>query len=180
MTTWPNWVDLVVVTLVLRGCYIGFARGLLAELLYAVSAVCVTALTVNYSGLVTQWLTPWMSWVRPSIAASVVFWLFFVIALVAAHRIIKVLAAVIKWERVHWFFQGIAVGVGGLRGLWWAGLFLFVLTSSGVAYLKDSVEERSVAGPRFVAIARETLERVADQFPGAARRANTLVPPINP
>ena len=178
MTTWPNWVDLIIVILVLRGCYVGFSRGLLTELVHCIGAVCVTALSVNYAGFLAHWLTPWIAWANPAIATSLLFWVLFLLALFAVHRIIRALATVIKWERVHWFLQGIGVVLGGLRGLWWAGFVLLVLVSSGVGYLKDSVEERSVVGPRLGTIARETLERVADQFPGAAHRGNTLVPPI--
>ena len=178
MTTWPNWVDLIVITLLVRGCYIGFARGLLTELLYLSGAVCVTVLTVNYAQMVTDWLKPWLSWVNPTLATSIVFWLLFLITLFMVHQLIKALTSLMKWEQVNWFLQGIGVGLGGFRGLWWSGFLLIVLVSSGVTYLQASVEERSVLGPRLATLSRETLERVADRFPGAEHRAKVLVPPI--
>ena len=180
MTTWPNWVDLIIVIIVLRGCYVGFSRGLLTELVHCIGAVCVTALSVNYAGFLAHWLTPWIAWANPAIATSLLFWVLFLLALFAVHRIIRALATVIKWEQVHWFLQGMAIVLGSARGLWWAGFFLVVFVSSGVDYFRASVEERSVLGPRLVVISRETLERVTEQFPGAAYRAKNLVPPMKP
>ena len=178
MTKWPNWVDLIVITVIFRTCYVGFGRGLLAELLNLAGAVSVTVVSVNYAGLVTSVVRPWVSWADPTIAAFVIFVALFFGLLVAVHRLVKFLTAFIKWERLHWFIQGIGIALGALRGLWWSGFLLLVFVSSGVTYLKASVEERSIFGPRLVDLSRESLERVANQFPGAEHRGETLVPPV--
>ena len=52
MTTWPNWVDLIILILILRMSYNGFGRGLLMEMLQLAGAVAITCLSVNYWGLV--------------------------------------------------------------------------------------------------------------------------------
>ena len=178
MTTWPNWVDLIVIIVIFRTCYIGFGRGLLTELFYLAGAVSVTALSVNYAGLVTSVVRPWVSWADPTIAAFVIFWAVFFSLLFAVHQLVKFLAAFIKWERLHWFIQGIGIALGALRGLWWSGFLLLVFVSSGLTYLKASVEERSILGPRLVGLSRESLERVANQLPGSEHRGETLVPPV--
>ena len=138
----------------------------------------MTALVVNYANLVTHWLRPWLSWPNPTLAAFGLFWVLFLGVVFVWHHVLNVLTALIRWERVHWFVQGFGIAVGGVRGLWWAGLLLLTLVSSGVGSLRASVEERSVLGPRLVNLAYETLQRVADQFPGAEYRGETLVPPM--
>ncbi len=178
MSVWPNWVDLVIVTVIFRACYVGFARGLVAEFFQCIGAVCVTCLTVNYAKFLTAWLRPWIVWADPTIAAFVIFWLLFLALILLVRQLLKLLRAVVKWERVHWFIQGVAIVLGGLRGLWWAGFLMIVFVSSGFVYLQASVEERSVLGPRLLGISREYLERTANQFPGAVHRSKTFVPPL--
>jgi len=92
----------------------------------------------------------------------------------------KRLTEVIKWERLHWAIQGLGLMLGALRGLWWSGMILVVLTASGITYLQESVEQRSVLGSHFAQVARESIQRIADRFPGASLRGPVLVPPLRP
>ena len=179
MITWPNWVDLIVATVLLRTSYNGFGRGLLSELLSLAGAVSATVFAVNYARVVAQAASPWI-WFDQTIAGFVVFVGLFLILIVLVHIVIRRLTEIIKWERLHWAIQGLGLVLGALRGLWWSGVILVVLVSSGVTYLQDSVEQRSVLGPRLAQVARENLERVADRFPGASLRGPMLVPPLKP
>lgn len=174
---WPNWVDLIVVIVLLRTCYSGFGRGFLTELLNLAGAVTVTAIAVNFWGVVAKRLQPWL-WIDPAYTPVVVFWLIFLTMALGLRWVLARVGDVIKWERLHWTIQGLGLLLGGLRGLWWAGFLLIVLTTSGFVYLRDSVEARSVLGPRLVEIARNSMGRIADRFPGASSRGVTLVPPM--
>ena len=179
MTTWPNWVDLIIVTLVLRACYNGFGRGILAELLSLIGAVSVTALTVNYTETVKGKLGSWL-WFNPSVNAFLVFWGLFLILLFAVRLLLRRVTEVLKWERVSWLTQGIGMVLGGVRGVWWSGFIILALSSSGFSYLQESVEHRSLLGPRLLELSQANLERIADQFPGAQGRGETLIPPAKP
>ena len=180
MTTWPNWVDLIIIIALLRTCYNGFGRGLWAELLNLIGALSITALTMNYAGVVTSWLGPWLSRLNPTVIAFLLFWMLFLSLLALAHVVIRQVAGAIKWERLHWATGMTGLALGGLRGLWWSGVLLVALTSSGFAGLRASVEERSVVGPHLLPLARQSLAYVSDQFPGAQHRSETLIPPANP
>jgi uncharacterized membrane protein required for colicin V production len=150
----------------------------LAEVFNLLGAVSVTVIAVNYWNLIAQWARPWM-WVNPAIADVVVFTGLLLLCVLLVHVVLRRLTELIKWERLHWTIQGLGLILGGMRGLWWSGLVLVVLISSGVTYLQESVEVRSVLGPRLAGIARENLERIADRFPGAAQRGSGhLVPPL--
>ena len=177
MTTWPNWVDLIIVTILLRTCYNGFGRGLLTELLNLIGVVVVTLTTVNYAGLVASWLGPWVA-LGPQLMAVLVFWGLFFTLVVVMHALLRRLTGIIKWERLHWFIQGIGLFLGGLRGLWWAGFMLVVFSASGVGFFQESVEKRSVLGPRLLNISRTNLAEIANRFPGAQHRGETLIPPL--
>ena len=177
METLPNWIDLIVITLVLRTCYNGFGRGLLTELLSLIGAVSSTSLTLNYAGVVSKWVTAWVP-TGGSFMRVGVFWGFLLTVTLVVRIVLRRAAEVIKWERLHWAMQGMGLVLGGLRGLWWSGFLLVVLSSSGVAFLRQSVEERSMFGPRLLHVAREGLARAADRFPGARGRGPEPVPPI--
>jgi hypothetical protein len=91
--------------------------------------------------------------------------------------VIRAAAAVVKWERIHWFLQGVGLFLGTLRGTWWAGLVVLAMGVSGFQYLQESVQRASLFGPHLAAAARESLIAVTDRFPGARSRVTTLVPP---
>jgi len=151
----------------------------LAELLSLAGAVSATIFTMNYAALVTRWVSPWI-WFDATVAGFVVFLGLFLIAIVGMHLIIRRLTEVIRWERLHWAIQGLGLMLGALRGLWWSGVILAVLTLSGVTYLQESVEKRSVLGPHLAQVARGSLQRIADRFPGASLRGPALIPPLKP
>ena len=178
MITWPNWVDLIVLIFVLRGCYVGFNSGVVAEFLHALGAVAVTAGSIGYWPIVARWFQPWTGWMHPILAHIVVFWLLFLMLLFAARQLVKAMLTLVKWERLHWLLQFFAVVVGGLRGVWWAGFMLLTMTSSGVMYLQASVEERSIMGPRVTELSHQYLELVTDQLPGAVSQTETPLPPL--
>lgn len=176
---WPNWVDLVIVITFWAACYNGFGRGFLAELFNLISAVSIAVLTINFAGMATGALSPWIP-LSPPVTTLAVFWGLFLILWYATRLIRKRVAELIKWERFNWFIQGMGLFLGGLRGLWWAGFLLLVLVSSGYDFPKESVEHKSVLAPRLLASFRGSLEQIGNRFPGARLRTDTPVPPIRP
>lgn len=179
VSNWPNWVDLLVVIVCIRACYVGFARGVIAELLGLAGAVATVSMSINYSGLVMSWVQPWWQF-DPTLGAFLMFWLLFLICTLTVRALAKAATQLVKWERVHWLVQSIGLLLGAARGAWWAAFLLVALTSSGVMYLRDAVERHSVIGPAALELARDGLKRVADALPGAAHQTDRLIPPIRP
>lgn len=177
MSTLPNWVDLVIITVVFIKSYRGFYGGVLTELLKLIGMVSVTVLSVNFASVVTSWLAPWLTF-GPVVSALIVFWLIFLSGFFLVYRMLDVVSKLVKWERLHWTTQTTGLVCGVLQGLWWAGLVLLVLTTSGFVYLQESVEQRSLLGPRLLTISRESLQQLSEWFPGAQHRLPTLVPPV--
>ena len=179
MKVWPNWVDLVIVSLVFITCYRGYWRGLLAELFNLAGALTITSVTLNYHRVVAQ-RVPLSSWISKMAANVVLFWALFLLLWWIVRLIRQRLATVMKWERLHWIIQSAGLVCGGLRGLWWAGFIMVVFSSSGFIYLRQSVEERSLLGRPLLRFSREALAQAADRFPGAMSRGADLVPPVKP
>ena len=179
MKIWPNWVDLVIVTLVLITCYRGYWQGLAAEIFNLAGAFTITSVTLNYARVAARWV-PLSSWVSAPVANAVLFWGLFLLLWFAVFLIRKRLATVMKWERLHWIIQSAGLVCGGLRGLWWAGFILVACSSSGFTYLRQSVEERSLLGPKLLRLSRDMLGEVADRFPGSVSRGAALIPPVKP
>ena len=175
MTKWPNWVDLVILIGLIRGCYVGFARGLVAELLYLVGLVSVTALACNFYRPLSDQIAPW--WLHdPDALRFACFALLFGAGILLVYRGLRILAARVLREGIHpWIIGAGGVVVGGVKSLWWLGVFLMVILSLGITYLKESVNERSLLAPRVLPIAESAIRRVADHFPGHDRRPS-LVP----
>lgn len=174
---WPNWVDVVILTIILRMSYNGSVGGFLTEILNLTGAVIITVFTVNFADRVAGWLQPqW--WPHPAIAPLLGFWGLFLLLLLGVRLLIKRMVQVIRWERLHWLIQGLGLLLGGLRGLWWSGFLLIVLASSGMLWVRQAVEERSLIGPSLLPASRTILEQVADRFPGAQPHGDDLVPPV--
>ncbi len=168
-TNWPNWVDLVIITLVLRACYVGFGRGFLTELISLGGVVTSTAIAVNFHGPIFQQLTPWWHF-DPAALDFTCFLLLLFVSLFIIHLILRKLSAILKWERIHWLIQGMGMVCGGVRGLWWAGLVVLLMLALGLPYLTASVRERSLFAPQLEKMSFEAIRSVADRFPGHASR----------
>lgn len=180
MILWPNWVDLLIVIVVFRACYVGAARGVAAEALSLIMAIGVTGMTLRYSSDVTTALSSGLPKL-PGLASYLplaVFWGLFVILLFCGRMVVEWLMRWLKGERIHWLTHSLGLFLGGARGLWWSGFLLLVLMSSGIAYLQESVETRSVLGPRFLRLSHSAVERVLSQFPGTQNSSTLLIPPI--
>lgn len=94
---------------------------------------------------------------------------------VVAHR----LAMLIKWQSMNWMTGGLGLVLGGLRGVWWVGIALLMLQSTGWSYLGSSVSERSVFGPWVVHAVSKGLGQVTHWIPGSPS-PELLVPSLQP
>jgi uncharacterized membrane protein required for colicin V production len=139
--------------------------------------VSVTCLTINYAHDAGGVLEPLVSRMNPVVARWVTFWVLFVCLALITYLLIRRLTDVIKWERLHWTIQGMAVVIGGARGVWWSALFLVACATSGFDYLHESATARSVIGSRWSPAAHELLSSVAAIYPQSAHRPAELIPP---
>ena len=178
MTTWPNWVDLVIVTITLKTCYSGYVRGVVTELLFLVGTISLTVCSVGYWERLAALLQPWVAFPY-HIVALMSFIALFLTLWIVSRVVIRSFSQIMKWERLHWLLQSIGLVLGGLRGLWWSAFLFVVLSSSGFLYLRQSIDERSLLAPRLLDVSRQTMVRLLEEVPGASR-GTQLVPAVIP
>ena len=173
---WPNWVDLVIVTYVIRGCYVGFDRGLLAELLHALGLIAATSVACNFHEWVAKQALQW--WFFDS--SWLYFWCFwglllgtFLIVRLVLRRLLELFAS--KGPQVVSRAGGGLIGAA--RGGWWGGLTLALFLSLNLPYLSDSIQDRSIFAPQFLSIIHRSVRWSADIAPGHDRRRQ-LVPAV--
>ena len=176
MTSWPNWVDLVVLSLLARGCFFGFGRGVIAELLYFLGAVCVTVLACNGSIGLSHWVAPW--WHNdPELLQAAAFWLVFLVGLLLVYRILRQLAAAVLREGLHpWPTQLLGLIIGAIRSAWWTVLLLLFLQSLNSDYLNASIQQRSLSAPHLTKFVEPHMRLVVEVFPGHPQSRNPLIP----
>ncbi|MBI4322671.1 MAG: CvpA family protein [Candidatus Omnitrophica bacterium] len=179
-TTWPNWVDLILVTLLLRTCYTGFGRGVLVELLHLVGIVGATIFACVFHGSVSRALASWVTVVGPALLDFGSFLALLALGLAVFVQFgVRALAKSVTGNRLAWSVQGLGLLVGGVRGLWWAGLALLVFLATGGAYVARSIQERSVLSPPLLAVSRTTLAQLVSWTVGS-RSEGPLIPTLSP
>ncbi|MFA5038934.1 MAG: CvpA family protein [Candidatus Omnitrophota bacterium] len=148
-----NWVDFLIIGLVLRTCYIGIKTGTGVELfkIFSLWIVTVTALhvyTTPLSDMLNQKLPA-----LPLDAGDV-----FVFAALTA--VITILVRIVresfflllKVEAKNTLDKWAGLGIGFIRGLWMASIALFIMTISTVQYLEVSAKS-SLFGHKLISMA---------------------------
>lgn len=177
MTMWPNWADLVIVIFLVRASYVGLVHGLLIEILCFLSAVTVSALTINYWSVVNRYLQKWTPFSQ-QITEVIACVLLFLTLILIARMFIRSVNTLFKWEQINGFIQGVSFLVGAFRGLWWAGILLLALSMSGLGGIEESIAQRSIFASELVPLSNKGVRYVASRFPGARYRTTTLIPSV--
>ena len=170
-----NWVDVLIVIVALRTCYIGYVRGIGTELVKCTALLSALALGANFhellAGLVTQLRLPATFWLVPAylLIVVLVLWIGRMLNQIVIVKLFKRETPGSTVERL----LGAVAGVG--RGLLAVGAILLVLQISplnGFAdYLSASVYERSASGAKVVEASRFLMERAANLAPGQTNRS---------
>jgi len=175
LTALPNWVDLVILILVIRGCYVGFEYGVVTALLQLLGAVSATALSINFGPSFWALVKPWFP-IKSSVGAFVVFWFSFAVFAFLISHLVRRIAGLMKWERLNVVLQGAGLICGSLRGWWWSAVLLVGLSSSSIPSLQESAEQRSLIGIQFMPGAREMLRQAIEFFPASPDPNRALFP----
>jgi len=162
--------------LLLKGSYSGFNQGVLSGVLRLVVVAVVTVATINFAGVASDWLEPWVRF-SPVVRTCATFWLLFFILLFLGRLLLGIAGRFLAWERLNGITRTIGLLFGAARGLWWAGVVLLAFSASGFEYLQDSTEHRAMFAPQVLNAARGVVERASDVFPGSRNRDPGLIPP---
>jgi uncharacterized membrane protein required for colicin V production len=152
-----NWVDVVVVIILIRIGYVALKNGLVLELFKFLGTILATYLSLHYYIIFSEYLgsrmglknIPWEFLVLLSfIILAILGYLILVVLRKIFSRLIK-LEAVPKLNKWGGFILGIA------RAFLSISLIMFILIISGRSYLKESVKA-SYSGSYLFSIATST------------------------
>ncbi len=144
-----NWVDLVVLIILLRAAWVGFRRGAVGELIFSGGVIFLSFVLIRYYNPISKILNSYLnisSKYSGAIAYSVVVIIgFFLIWLIS--RIITFVINVGVFERINRFF-GIIFGI--IRGGVVCSIFLHFLVLLNIKFLTDLIVQDSFCG-KFLA-----------------------------
>ena len=170
-----NWVDILIVILLIRTSYIGAKTGLSAEIFKIIGVLLGLYFGIKHYSLIGSWIASSIS-LPPEVSEGAAF-LTLVLISTASLRLVGLgLEKIVKLTFADKLSKWGGFVMGLLRGgLILSLLFMFFVIIQ-VDYLVKSVEERSLTGPfiqkiapfTYQAIARASLSDFKIKMPAAA------------
>jgi uncharacterized membrane protein required for colicin V production len=148
-----NWVDFLLIALVLRMAYIGFRTGIGIELFKLFGLWLATILSYQFY---TTPLSDFLNTKVPALPLDVGDAFVFIVVVTAVTIVVRIIREsfllLVKIEGQNSFNKLAGLAVGLLRGLWIASLCLFIMTISTVEYLEVSAKS-SLFGNKLINVA---------------------------
>jgi len=175
-----NWVDVLVIIIMLRMSYIAFQEGLSREIFPLIASVCTIVLSLQYYTRLAIFLsknafnlpialTSFLSFTALVICLSIVF----KFTIVVLDKIIKV-----TWHPLLDRFGGLIFGIARASVI--ASMILIIIALIPLSYPKHSIKDRSLTGVYFLSVGPVIYERVSFIFPktkgeGISTNSNDIV-----
>jgi membrane protein required for colicin V production len=152
-----NWVDVIVVILLIRGGYIGFAQGFSVEFFKTLGAVTATVSALLFYEDLAAWLTSYAY--LPLQISRFISFSALVISLLLVFKVVRILVIkILHLELLGKLERWAGVVLAMARSIIVASLLLFVLALLPVDYIKESVAEKSFFGPYLQPVAPKVVE----------------------
>ena len=157
-----NWVDLLIVILLIRACYVGASRGFGPELFGAISTFVALFVSIFFFIRLEAFLK-FPKFLPPALAASVLFFVLALLVLLIFRIIGSVLENLMKVE-----FHSVLDRIGGvifsvIRSSLWISLALIALIALPSDYLERSIKYNSVMGNSFLMLG-PTVYKAAEGY----------------
>ncbi len=168
-----NWVDFLIVIIVLRTVYVSFKSGFTHQLFPLVGSILMVIACLAYYGPFGHYLENGLSVSPPDLA----YFLAFVILVVGTGLALKFLRhgfdLIVKIDLGSFIERTGGAICGLLRSLVAANLVLMVLCMAPVPYLQVSVRDRSLAGNYVLAVGPVIYEKAARLIPAIVPEKGT-------
>ncbi|MDD5427988.1 MAG: CvpA family protein [Candidatus Omnitrophica bacterium] len=170
-----NWVDIIILIIIVRTSYVSLQDGLSHEILPLIGSVCMLVFSLHYYSKIALFLynnglaLPMALLELLGFAISAVFiGLLFRFLKMVIDKIIKV-----SWHPLIEKFGGLAAGI--VRGTILASLILIMLMLIPLSYLQWSVRDRSLTGIYFLRIGPSIYEKASVFLPTVPVSAKELM-----
>ena len=160
-----NWVDLLVVILIIRISYVAFQEGLSHEIFPAVGSLAIIVLCLHYYKRIGIWISQNIF----NMPLDLSNFLSFLLLAVMIGVIFKILKAFLdKIIKVEWHpfierFGGLAIGI--MRASLVASLILMIIALMPLSYLQWSIRDKSMIGMHFLRIGPTIYEKCSRILP---------------
>ena len=160
-----NWVDVLVLIIVLRISYIAFQDGLSHEIFPLLGTVCTLVLSLHYYNKISVFLTTNLVKI-PVDMANFLSFLVLIISIGFLFKLIRsILDKVIKitWHPLIEKLGGLFAGI--LRASMVASTTLIIIALMPLSYLQWSIRDRSLLGMHFLRIGPAIYEKASALLP---------------
>ncbi|MBL7068457.1 MAG: CvpA family protein [Candidatus Omnitrophica bacterium] len=149
-----NWVDVLILTILFRICYVGFNRGLANEAVPLIGIYAALVISLHFYAPIGNFISGFTS-INKNHAyvlcfVSLAAFTNYVFSIIEAYIVSKVMQIHVAslLDRIGGLFFGI------LRGILLASVVITALELIPIKYLDDSIYKRSLLGTRFLNIAK--------------------------
>jgi uncharacterized membrane protein required for colicin V production len=170
-----NWVDILVIILLIRTSYIGAHAGLSVEIFKIIGILTGLYLSIKYYSTIGALLTSKVV-LPPNISESATFLILILLSILTLKLVELGLTGIVKLKFADKLNKWGGFAVGLVRGLVISSLIFIFFTLTQADYLVKSIDERSITGPYIGKIApfiyqivsRNTLQGYQIRMPSEA------------
>lgn len=161
-----NWVDILILIIVLRTSYVSFKEGLSHELFPLLGSIVMVVASIGYYSRLGSFFTENIA----KIPAELANFLAFIILVVVSGIIFKLFKILVDFViKVEWnpSVERLGGGICGVfRAFVAASLILMILSMIPLPYLQKSIRDRSLTGRYVMGIGPYIYEKIAYVIPG--------------
>lgn len=174
ITSRINWVDVLVVIIMIRISYVAFMDGLSHEVFPFIGSVIMILFGLHYYSKIGNFISRDMI----NMPVEVSNFLGFLILIVAMGLVLKLLRSLleklikIQWHPVIERFGGIAIGI--MRAYITASIVLTLLALMPLSYLQWSIRDKSLTGKYVLMAGPEIYSRLSGLLPTIKMGDGTL------
>lgn len=160
-----NWVDILVLIIVLRISYIAFQDGLSHEIFPLIGTVCTLVLSLHYYNKISSFLITNLAKIPVGLGNFLSFFALIIVIGFIFKLIRSIVDKIIKitWNSLIEKFGGLFAGI--LRAAVVASTVLIIIALMPLSYLQWSIKDRSLVGMYFLRIGPAIHEKVSAILP---------------
>lgn len=163
-----NWIDVIVIIVMIRMSYVAFQDGLSHEIFPFIGVICTIVLALHYYNKIATFLSQNIMLMNMSIAAFLGFLGLVIVSGVIFKLLRRVVDIIVKvsWHPVIEKFGGLTIGI--MKASVVVSTILIILALLPLSYVQWSIRDKSLTGMSFLRIGPEIYVRMAGLMPGAA------------
>ncbi len=162
-----NWIDVIVIIVMIRISYVAFQDGLSHEIFPFIGVICTIVLALRYYYSIAIYLSQNIMLINMPTAAFLSF-LGLVIVLGVVFKLLRrVVDLIVKvsWHPVIEKFGGLTIGITKASIV--VSIILIILALLPLSYIQWSIRDKSLTGMSFLRIGPEIYVRLAGFLPAA-------------